>query len=83
VHAEHPEPAEVAGEVAGRDRRGLEPVGEMRADPVVAEPADGVAHGPLVVVEQPVEREQLVGGLRVRLGHGWSSGRRGCGSGRP
>ena len=59
VHAEHAEAAELLGQLARRDGAGLEPVGDVRAEVVVAELADGVADRPLLVGQQGVGGDQV------------------------
>ncbi|ALE74212.1 hypothetical protein FRP1_16525 [Pseudonocardia sp. EC080625-04] len=68
VHAEHPQLAQLDRELAHRQLAGLEPAGHVRPEPLVAEPADGVADRALLLAEQGVEVEQVQGAGRG--GHG-------------
>jgi hypothetical protein len=63
VHPEHSELAEFAGEVAGGDLAGFEPVGDLRLDARVHEVAHHIADRTFLVIEQGVDAEQLEGGL--------------------
>ena len=56
---EHAERAELAREFARRQRPVLEPLPDVRAQPVVRELADGVAQQAVLVVEVLVEVEQV------------------------
>ena len=65
VHAEHAERAELLGQLAGRQRAVLEPLADVRAQPVVGELAHGVAQQAVLVVEVVVEVEQIQAVQRV------------------
>ena len=76
VHAQQAELAQLRGQLAG-ERPGLEPVGDVRHDPLGGEVADRVADQPLLVAEFVVDAEQVdCGGGVGGAGHGWSSLRR-------
>jgi phage shock protein PspC (stress-responsive transcriptional regulator) len=61
VHPEQAQLAELGDQLAG-ERSGLEPVGDVRHDPVRGELAHGVAHEPLVVGQLVVDPEQVSAG---------------------
>ncbi|KPC67363.1 hypothetical protein ADL26_20895, partial [Thermoactinomyces vulgaris] len=71
MHAEQPHRPEVAGE-SGQvgDVPALEPVPDVRGDPVVAVPADGVADGPVLVTEERFEAQRVDGVERGAAGAG-------------
>lgn len=66
VHAEDAEFAQFLREVAGREFRLFEPLGDVRADAVGRELAHGVADCDLFRFQQRVEGEELGEGLSVR-----------------
>jgi hypothetical protein len=59
VHPEQAERAHLLGELAHRHVARLVPLRHLRSYAVGREGGDGVANGSLLVVEQPVDREQL------------------------
>ncbi len=59
VHAQDAEGAEFGGEFAGGEDAALEPVADVRADPVLGELPHGVADEPLLVGEQVTDGEQV------------------------
>ncbi len=71
VHAEHAELAELRRELARREARLLEPVADVREHAVAHERAHGVADVALLVGEQAIDVEEVLGTER---------GGRGCGA---
>ena len=59
VHAEQSQLAQVGGQLAGGHVAGLEPLGDMRAQALLAEPANGVAQLDLFGRQQRVDVEQV------------------------
>ncbi|SKX65619.1 Uncharacterised protein [Mycobacteroides abscessus subsp. abscessus] len=59
MHAEQAELAELAGEVSDGKRAVLEPLADVGTQTFGAEVANCVDDRPLLVVEQPVEAEEL------------------------
>jgi hypothetical protein len=70
VHAEHAEAAELGRELE-RDPRLLEPLPHVGQDAVGHEAPDGVADEALLVVEEVVDREEV---LRAQVGGGGDGG---------
>lgn len=67
MHTQQAEPAQLRRQLADREGAALEPVGHVRAQPLLAEPPHRLADLALGVAEQGVEGEQLVYG-----GHGFT-----------
>jgi hypothetical protein len=59
VHAQHPELAQVGGQLADRYLTGLEPVGDVRAQPLFAESAHGLPQLDVFGRQQRVEVEEV------------------------
>src|SRR5690606_20672269 len=74
VQPEQADRAELAGELAGGQVTRLVPPGDVRPDVVAHDLPDGVADRPLLLGEEVVDVEQLVGGggcgQPARRGHG-------------
>jgi hypothetical protein len=66
VHAQNAERAEFLRQLAGRQRAVLEPLPDVRAQPVVGELADGVAQQPVLAVEVLVQGQQIQPVERIR-----------------